>query len=267
MATYAVGDVQGCLEPLKQLLKKAKFNWDRDRLWMVGDLVNRGPDSLRTLRYVYKRRDNITCVLGNHDLHLLAVANGLRKKSRGDTLDKILIAHDRDELLRWLRHRPLIHTEDSFTLVHAGIPHIWSLEEAHDYAQEVEAALRGPEWRKFLSRMYGNTPRRWNDALVGYERLRTITNYLTRMRFIYANGQLDLRSTGIKPDSGRDVAPWFVHTEREWKEQNIIFGHWAALQGEAQGEHLYALDTGCVWGGRLSMFCLETGEWYRCDCF
>ena len=143
MATYAVGDVQGCLEPLKCLLSQAGFNWNSDRLWLTGDLVNRGPDSLRTLRYLYKRRDNIVSVLGNHDLHLLAVANGLSKKGSSDTLDKILVAHDRDELLRWLRHRPLIHTEDDFTLVHAGIPHLWTLEEAHGYAQEVEAALRG----------------------------------------------------------------------------------------------------------------------------
>ncbi len=266
MATYAVGDIQGCLEPLKCLLKKVKFNWDRDRLWMVGDLVNRGPDSLRTLRFVYKRRDNITCVLGNHDLHLLAVASGLRKKGRSDTLDKILIAHDRDELLRWLRHRPLIHTEDEHTLVHAGIPHIWSLEEAHEYAAEVEAALRGPEWRKFLSRMYGNSPRRWNDALSGYPRLRTITNYLTRMRFLYANGQLDLQSKGLVPNPGRNVAPWFSYTQRETHDQNIIFGHWAALQGEARGDHLFAMDTGCVWGQSMSMYCLDTGEWHSCDC-
>ncbi len=266
MATYAVGDLQGCLAPLKKLLKKAKFNWDRDRLWMTGDLVNRGPDSLRALRYLYKRRDNVTAVLGNHDLHLLAVASGLAKKSRNDTLDKILIAHDRDELLRWLRQLPLIHTEDDFTLVHAGIPHVWTLEEAHEYAQEVEAALRGPEWRKFLSRMYGNSPRRWNDNLVGYPRLRTITNYLTRMRFLYANGQLDLASKGQQPNPGREVAPWFSYPNRETREQKIIFGHWAALQGQVSDPNLFAMDTGCVWGNHLTMVCLETGEWYRCNC-
>ena len=266
MATYAVGDIQGCLEPLKKLLKKAKFNWDRDRLWLVGDLVNRGPDSLRTLRYLYKRRDNITAVLGNHDLHLLAVANGLEKKGRGDTIDKILIAHDRDELLRWLRHRPMIHTEGEYTMVHAGIPHLWTLEEAHEYAQEVEAALRGPEWRKFLSRMYGNSPRRWNDGLVGYPRLRTITNYLTRMRFVYPNGQLDLTSTGQQPNPGREVAPWFSYPDRETRHQKIIFGHWAALQGKVSDPNLFAMDTGCVWGSQMSMVCLESGEWYRCDC-
>jgi len=266
MAIYAVGDLQGCLEPLKCLLKKVKFDWEKDTLWIVGDIVNRGPDSLRTLRFLYKNRERVVCVLGNHDLHLLAVASGLRKKGRSDTLDKLLVAHDRDELLRWLRYRPLIHTEAGYTMVHAGIPHIWTLEQAHEYGHEVEAALRGPEWRKFLARMYGNTPRRWNDSLVGYPRLRTITNYLTRMRFVYANGQLDLQSKGGSPNPGRKVAPWFSYSERETRKNKIIFGHWAALQGQAKGKNLYALDTGCVWGGQLSMYCLDSDEWYRCDC-
>lgn len=266
MATYAVGDLQGCLNPLKCLLKEAKFDWNTDRLWLTGDIVNRGPDSLKALRFVYKHRDNIVTVLGNHDLHLLAVANGLRKRGSGDTLDKILMAHDRDELLRWLRHRPMIHSEGNYTLVHAGIPHIWTLDQAHEYAQEVEAALRGPEWRKFLARMYGNQPRVWNPALESYPRLRTITNYLTRMRFVYANGQLDLQSKGISPNPGRNVAPWFSYPDRPTRDQRIIFGHWAALQGKAGELNLYAMDTGCVWGNHLSMICLDTGEWYRCDC-
>ncbi len=270
MATYAVGDIQGCLGPLKHLLKQANFDWKKDTLWVVGDIVNRGPDSLKALRYLYKHRDSVVCVLGNHDLHLLAVANGLRRPSRSDTLDKILEAHDRDELLRWLRHRPLLHTEGDYTMVHAGIPHIWNLEQAQEYANEVEAALRGPEWRKFLARMYGNTPRRWNDALVGYPRLRTITNYLTRMRFVYANGQLDLKSKGNRPLEGRKVAPWFTHAERETGEQKIIFGHWAALEGKVDDDTLIALDTGCVWGNAMTLYRLGNGskkpKWYRCDC-
>ena len=270
MAVYAVGDLQGCLKPLKCLLKEAKFSWDRDELWVVGDIVNRGPDSLKTLRYLYKHRDSVTCVLGNHDLHLLAVANGLRKQSRSDTLQKILEAHDRDELLRWLRHRPLLHTREQFTMVHAGIPHIWSLQQAQDYAAEVEAALRGPEWRKFLARMYGNTPRGWNDALEGYPRLRTITNYLTRMRYVYANGQLDLKSKGANPLEGRRVAPWFSYTDRKWNGQTLVFGHWAALEGKTGDERLLALDTGCVWGGKMSLYRLplggKKGRWFRCSC-
>jgi len=271
MAVYAVGDIQGCLQPLKRLLDEAKFNWDKDTLWVVGDIVNRGPESLKALRYVYKHRERVVCVLGNHDLHLLAVANGLRKPSRSDTLQKVLEAHDRDELLRWLRHRPLIHSENGYTMVHAGIPHIWSLEQAHEYAAEVEAALRGPEWRKFLARMYGGTPRRWNDALVGYPRLRTIANYLTRMRYVYANGQLDLKSKGVAPMPGRRVAPWFSYVDREeMGDRKIVFGHWASLEGKVEDPNLVALDTGCVWGGRLSMYRLaneeKKGKWYRCDC-
>lgn len=266
MAIYAVGDLQGCLAPLKCLLKQVKFDWDQDRLWLVGDVVNRGPDSLKTLRYLYKRRASVVCVLGNHDLHALAVANGLRRPSRSDTLDKLLLADDRDKLLHWLRHRPIIHTEGMYTLVHAGIPHMWSLEQAHEYAAEVETALRGPQWRKFLACMYGNTPRRWNDKLVGYPRLRTITNYLTRMRFLYANGALDLVSKGPQPRQGRKVAPWFSYKPRDTGKQKIIFGHWASLEGKTENKHLYALDTGCVWGRTLSLYCLDSGEWHRCDC-
>jgi len=266
MATYAVGDLQGCLEPLKCLLKQVGFDWSKDTLWLVGDLVNRGPDSLKTLRYLYKHRDSIVCVLGNHDLHLLAVANGLSKKGRSDTLDKILVAHDRDELLRWLRHRPMMHQQHGYTMVHAGIPHIWTLQQASEYAAEVEAALRGPEWRKFLVRMYGNTPRRWNDTLVGYPRLRTITNYLTRMRFLYPNGQLDLQSNGSKPDPGRKVAPWFSYRSGSERKNKIIFGHWAALEGKAKGKNLFPLDTGCVWQGSLTMYRLDDGSWHQCDC-
>jgi bis(5'-nucleosyl)-tetraphosphatase (symmetrical) len=270
MAIYVVGDLQGCLRPLKCVLKKANFNWDKDKLWLVGDLVNRGPDSLKTLRYVYKHRDNVVSVLGNHDLHLLAVASGLHKRGRSDTFSKLLEAHDRDELLRWLRYRPMMHTQAGYTMVHAGIPHIWTLQQTQDYAIEVEAALRGPEWRKFLARMYGNTPRRWNDALVGYPRLRTITNYLTRMRFVYPNGQLDLQSKGLTPNPGRKVAPWFSYPERETKNDKILFGHWAALNGQVEDKNLFALDTGCVWGNRLSMYRLGTEDkkdkWYHCDC-
>ena len=266
MATYVVGDVQGCYKPLKCLLKQVSFDWSKDRLWMVGDLVNRGPDCLRVLRFAHKHRDRIQIVLGNHDLHLLAVANGLRRKGRSDTLDKILQADDRDELLDWLRHQPLIHTENGYTMVHAGLPHMWTLEQAHGYAAEVEQALRGREYRKFLANMYGNNPRRWKESLKGYDRLRLITNYLTRMRFIYANGSLDLSSKGQQPDAGRMVAPWFSHKKRETRRERVIFGHWAALGGVAEGKNLYATDTGCVWGDRLSMYCLDTENWHSCQC-
>ncbi|MCZ6828733.1 MAG: symmetrical bis(5'-nucleosyl)-tetraphosphatase [Gammaproteobacteria bacterium] len=266
MATYAVGDIQGCIKPLKCLLKQVSFNWEEDRLWLVGDLVNRGPDSLKTLRYVYKHRDRITMVLGNHDLHLLAVANGLRKKNRFDTLDKLLLASDREELLDWLRQQPLMHSAQGYTLVHAGLPPMWTLAQAHNYAREVETALRGPDYRKFLASMYGDTPRRWKESLCGYDRLRLITNYLTRMRFVYPNGSLDMASKGSKPNPGCKVAPWFSDKGRETKKERLIFGHWAALEGRAKGKNLYPTDTGCVWGGKLSMYCLDNQQWHSCDC-
>jgi bis(5'-nucleosyl)-tetraphosphatase (symmetrical) len=266
MATYAVGDIQGCIKPLKCLLKQAGFSWSSDRLWLVGDLVNRGPKSLKMLRYLYRHRDRVTCVLGNHDLHLLAVANGLRSLSRGDTLHKILVAPDRDTLLDWLRQQPLLHTEDGYTMVHAGIPPMWDLAQATACAREVETALRGPDYRLFLASMYGDLPNTWDDTLTGMPRLRLITNYLTRMRFVDASGGLDLESTGAIPNAGKSGTPWFDHAGRRTHDTRIIFGHWAALGGKAVGANLYATDTGCVWGNKLSMFCLETEQWYRCDC-
>jgi bis(5'-nucleosyl)-tetraphosphatase (symmetrical) len=266
MATYAVGDLQGCLKPLKCLLKEVSFDWRRDTLWLVGDIVNRGPQSLKTLRYLYKHRDSLVMVLGNHDLNLLAVANGLRKASRSDTIDKILVAHDRDELLDWLRHQPMLHREHGFTLVHAGVPPMWSLKAAERYAREVEDALRGRDWRRFLDNMYGNTPRRWRNDLSGYPRLRAITNYLTRMRYLYPNGALDLVSKGPRPEPGRNVAPWFSYPRKNNAREQIIFGHWASLDGDVNDERLHALDTGCVWGRSLTLLCLDTGELHRCQC-
>jgi bis(5'-nucleosyl)-tetraphosphatase (symmetrical) len=266
MATYVVGDIQGCFKPLQCLLEQAHFDWDHDKLWAAGDLVNRGPDSLEVLRFLYQHRERVVCVLGNHDLHLLAVANGQQKQARTDTLDNLLSASDCDELLDWLRHQPLIYSDRGYTLVHAGIPHIWSLEEAHAYAAEVETALRGAEYRDFLGHMYGNKPKLWENSLQGYERLRLITNYLTRMRFIYSDGTLDLKRKGGNPDPERKVEPWFKLRDTSANQQKLFFGHWAALEGHAEGENLFATDTGCVWGRELSMYCLETEEWHRCDC-
>jgi bis(5'-nucleosyl)-tetraphosphatase (symmetrical) len=266
MATYAVGDIQGCIKPLKCLLKQVSFCWKTDQLWLVGDLVNRGPDSLKTLRYLYKHRESIHAVLGNHDLHLLAVANGLRKRSRSDTLEEVLQAPDRDELLDWLRHRPLLHTDQGHTMVHAGLPPMWTLAQAQAYAREVETVMRGPDYRAFLANMYGNNPRRWKESLTGYPRLRLITNYLTRMRFVYPNGSLDLVSKGSQPNPGRNVAPWFSYKKRETRKEKLIFGHWAALDGKVDGKNLFATDTGCVWGGKLTFYCLDTGEWHSCAC-
>lgn len=268
MATYAVGDLQGCLQPLKKLLRDCNFNPDRDQLWLVGDLVNRGPESLAALRFVYQRRDHLVTVLGNHDLHLLAAAEGQRELSRSDTLDEILAAPDRDQLLDWLRRQPLLHRDRQlgFTLVHAGIPPCWNLDEAEARAREVEAVLRSDRYRDYFANMYGNQPNRWRDDLQGPERWRLITNYFTRMRFCATDSTLELSAKGGLDSGLPGFAPWFAHPKRKTAGEHILFGHWAGLEGRAPADDVYALDTGCVWGGCMSMLRLEDRAWFRCDC-
>ncbi len=266
MATYVVGDLQGCLQPLKCLLKKVNFDPAKDVLWSVGDIVNRGPKSLKTLRFMYRMRDNLVMVLGNHDLHLLAVAAGVRPPTSSDTLDKILVAPDREELLNWLIHRPLIHHEYGHTLVHAGIPPQWTIAEALARAREVEDVLRSPQCLEFFRTMYGNEPAIWSEDLTGMPRLRVITNYLTRMRYCTKKGALDLVSTGPVPDAGKKVDAWFSHPNRKSAGERIIFGHWASLEGHTNSPELIGLDTGCVWNGALSLYCLETAERFSCAC-
>jgi bis(5'-nucleosyl)-tetraphosphatase (symmetrical) len=272
VSTYVVGDLQGCLQPLQCLLRAVKFKPDRDVLWSVGDLVNRGPKSLKTLRFLYKMRSSLVTVLGNHDLHLLAVAAGVRSASRSDTLDNILAARDRDELLEWLARQPLIHHEHGHTLVHAGIPPQWTLTQARAYAREVEQALRGPDRNTFLETMYGNQPAQWSDDLTGMARLRVITNYLTRMRFCTPDGTLDLISKDSSPTPGianlgnQKVAAWFSHPQRKTANERILFGHWATLAGLSGDPNAIALDTGCVWNGAMSLYHLESQTWTRCAC-
>jgi bis(5'-nucleosyl)-tetraphosphatase (symmetrical) len=267
VSTYAVGDIQGCLKPLKCLLQRVQFNPDRDLLWSVGDIVNRGPRCLKTLRFLYERRDNLVMVLGNHDLHLLAVAAGARKPHPSDTLDEILRAPDRDRLLGWLVEQPLLHQEHGFTLVHAGIPPQWSVAEAAERAREVETVLRSPDCVTFLRKMYGNEPDTWSDDLSGMKRLRLITNYLTRMRYCSADGALDLVSKGpMPPAGGKKVTAWFSHPHRKSADERILFGHWASIQGHTDHPNAIGLDTGCVWGGSLSFYELETGKRTRCHC-
>ena len=272
MSTYVVGDIQGCLKPLKCVLRQVAFTPGRDVLWSVGDLVNRGPKCLKTLRFIYKMRDSVVMVLGNHDLHLLAVAAGVRAPTSSDTLDKILAAPDRDELLGWLIRQPLLHREHGYTLVHAGIPPQWSVEEAAGYAREVEAVLQSPRCVEFFEAMYGNEPARWSDDLTGMTRLRVITNYLTRMRYCSADGTLDLTSKGPSPDpagpgqQAREVSAWFSHANRKVAGDRILFGHWASIEGRTDTPDAIGLDTGCVWGGALSLLNLETGQWVRCQC-
>lgn len=268
MATYAVGDIQGCLQPLKCLLERVNFEPGRDHLWLCGDLVNRGPESLATLRFLYSIRDSVISVLGNHDLHLLAVAWSGDKLKNKDTLQEILDAPDRDELLEWMRHFPLLHHDAAlgFAMSHAGIPPIWTLEQALELSRELEAVLQGPQLGEYLNHMYGNQPDRWDDALEGPERWRLITNYFTRMRFCSADGRLELKCK-LGPDQApKGFAPWFRHPLPALQSSKLIFGHWASLEGKSNTPGLFALDTGCVWGRKLTLMHLESESLLHCDC-
>ena len=268
MAVYAVGDIQGCLQPLQCLLQEVDFNPSRDTLWAVGDLVNRGPASLETLRYLDSLGNAFISVLGNHDLHLLACAHDRKRLRRSDTLLPILEAPDRDRLLDNLRQRPLAHFDSGRNIImtHAGIPPIWNVAETCQHAAEVEAVLRCDQqlpW--FLDEMYGNEPARWSPELDGTQRLRVITNYLTRMRFCTADGTLDLKSKEVPGKSPKDYVPWFSLPRRD-AHIRIIFGHWAALEGKVKVPGIHALDTGCVWGNRMTLMNVDSGEKHRCKC-
>lgn len=259
MATYAVGDIQGCLKPLQALLTHINFKPKKDTLWVAGDMINRGPESLKTLRFLYHLRDSLQIVLGNHDLHLLAIAAGYRKSSPSDTLDHILNAPDRDCLLEWIRKQPLVHHDPKlqYTMVHAGIPPQWSIKKALQYSREVETVLQSKDITSFLKNMYGNEPDIWSKELKGAERLRVITNYFTRMRFCDSFGRLELNSkTGIN-NAPLGFLPWYSHYNRKTYNDKIIFGHWAAIEGNADHPNVFAIDTGCVWGGELTMIRLE----------
>jgi bis(5'-nucleosyl)-tetraphosphatase (symmetrical) len=269
MAEYAVGDLQGCLEPLKCLLAHVDFDPSKDRLWLVGDLVNRGPQSLETLRYLYNIRESVVCVLGNHDLHLLAASRKIDRLKKADTLDEILKAPDRDVLLGWLRRQKLLHydAQRNIAMVHAGIPPQWTLKKAIRHAQEVETALRDDALiEPFLNGMYGNEPAKWNGDLRGVTRLRVITNYFTRMRFCNRDGKLDLKGKEGIETAPPGYAPWFSHKNRKTKSVKVVFGHWAALEGRCDEPGVFALDSGCVWGGAMTLLNLDTLERLQCDC-
>ncbi|AKJ97290.1 bis(5'-nucleosyl)-tetraphosphatase, symmetrical [Pseudomonas sp. Cab53] len=269
MATYAVGDLQGCLDPLKCLLERVAFDPQKDTLWLVGDLVNRGPQSLETLRFLYSIRQSLVCVLGNHDLHLLAAWQNIERLKKSDTLDEILAAPDCVELLEWLRLQKLMHYDEqrNLALVHAGLAPQWSLRKALKCAAEVEQALRDDNlFGPYLDGMYGNEPVKWDNDLTGAARLRVITNYFTRMRFCTAEGKLDLKGKEGIETAPPGYAPWFKHKTRKTRNLKIIFGHWAALEGQCDEPGVYALDTGCVWGGAMTLMNVDTGEQLRCDC-
>lgn len=253
MPTYAVGDIQGCAEELKRLLERLRFDPARDRLWFAGDLVNRGPGSLEVLRLVHALDACSVVVLGNHDLHLLALAEGNTRHAKKSNLGAILEAPDRDQLLDWLRRRPLIHHDASrgFTLVHAGLPPQWSLAEALAHARELEEALRGPRYRDYLFAMYGNEPSRWSPDLAGMERLRFITNCLTRLRYCSADGTLALKEKGTLATRPKTLIPWFQCPGRKTRGDRIIFGHWSSL-GYWDQDNVWGIDSGCLWGGHLT---------------
>ena len=250
MTRYAIGDVQGCDEELRALLARLRFSADRDRLWFVGDLVNRGPGSLATLRLVRALGDNAVVVLGNHDLHLLAVAYGGHRRKRSDTLDAVLTAPDREALLEWLRLRPLAHAEGHDLMVHAGLVPQWSAAMTLSLAAEVGGALaRDP--RALFEHMYGDEPDRWDERLAGAERLRFIINVLTRLRLCTADGRVDIAIKGPPPPPPSPLRPWFEHRHRASRDARVIFGHWSAL-GLVEQVGVLGLDTGCVWGGTLT---------------
>ena len=265
MKTFAIGDVQGCHASLQELLAKIRILTPAPRLIFVGDLVNRGPDSLGTLRALRAMGDAADFVLGNHDLHLLAVANGIRKPHRSDTLDDILSAPDRDELFDWLRHRPLALFEEGHLLVHAGVLPQWSAAQTMELAHEVETMLRGPDWVGFLAEMYGNQPARWEDGLKGADRLRCIVNGLTRTRFCAPDGTMDFLSKEGGDSAPAGHMPWFDVPGRRTEEVTVVFGHWSTL-GLTLRPNLIGLDTGCVWGGQLSAVCLQDRTLVQVDC-
>jgi bis(5'-nucleosyl)-tetraphosphatase (symmetrical) len=249
MRLFAIGDIQGCAAAFDSLLRKIAFRPSRDKLWLVGDLVNRGPDSLAVLRRVMALGRSVTCVLGNHDLHLLATVAGRRELSPADTFEDVLEAPDVAHIVDWLRHRPLLHYDSSArrVLVHAGIPPPWTVAQARTEAREVEQLLRGRKWRESLRTMYGGEPSRWTSDLKGTERRRYTINALTRMRYCDRRGRLDLTYSGAPGTQPKGLVPWFDVPKRRAANAHIVFGHWAAL-GLLRRADVTALDTGCVWG-------------------
>ncbi|MEW9798997.1 symmetrical bis(5'-nucleosyl)-tetraphosphatase [Alteromonas sp. CYL-A6] len=254
-----IGDIQGCYKGLKQLLKKAKFNPDTDRLFAVGDLVARGEDSLSTLQYLSDLGDAFTCVLGNHDLHLLAIACGLRQPKSSDRLDALLKHAERDRLITWLRHFPLARQiTPTLTMVHAGLYPGWSTQTLLRCSAEVEAQLRSDGWADMLTTMYGNEPSHWDDTLEGTDRLRFIINACTRMRFITGDNGLEFTNKNSPASAPTGLTPWFnVPNPQLNEDEAIVFGHWAALEGNTSNARFIALDTGYVWGNRMTALRIE----------
>lgn len=260
MATYAIGDVQGCYDELRTLLAEVHFA-EADRLWFVGDLVNRGPKSLEVLRFVRGLGDRALTVLGNHDLHLVAVHEGLQRVRNEDTLGEVLAATDRSELVDWLRRCPLMHVEGDYAMVHAGLLPAWSVKEALALSEEVQRALQAPSYREFLKNMYGSKPSRWSGTLAGWDRLRVIVNAMTRMRFCTSEGEMDFHAKGTKAPVG--YQPWYE--TRRGDRHFLLCGHWSAL-GLTLQPGVALLDSGCVWGASLSALRLDDRRVFQVKC-
>ena len=256
---YLIGDVQGCCDALDRLLEKIAFTPSRDHVYVLGDLVNRGPESLRTLRRLRELGTSATCLLGNHDLNLLAVAHGVRKQHKSDTIAEILDAPDRNEWLNWLRHRRMAVFEHGWLMAHAGVPPQWDRAQTLALAGEVEQLLRSDALAEFLPQMYGDEPARWDDALTGVPRARFIINALTRIRFVAADGTMDLITKDGADGAPPGFTPWFEAPQRRTANTPIAFGHWATL-GLINRPKLIALDTGCVWGRQLSAMRIDGGR-------
>jgi len=259
VATYAIGDIQGCYREFEQLLRAVDFKAHKDRLWLLGDLVNRGPESLRVLRYVKSLGDSAVVVLGNHDLHLLAIHYADHTARPKDTFDEILNAPDRDELMHWLVNRPVMHRDRKLKacMSHAGIPHIWSIDQAEDLAGELSNYIR-TRGEEYFAGMYGNIPNPWNPSHTGMQRMRCITNYLARMRYIKPDGTLEFSKKGAPGCQPRGYEAWYELRSSE--DNEIYFGHWASLGGRVANPGIHALDTACVWGESLTAQCIETGS-------
>lgn len=264
MATYAIGDIQGCFHAFSALLNRLKFNPETDQLRLVGDLINRGSGSLEVLRWCVQHQSCVKVVLGNHDLHAIAVAHQLKKAHKSDTLQAIIDAPDGNELLAWLRHQSLMLLDvdahqQSYAMVHAGLLPQWTIQQALTYAHEVQVALQAENYRDFLAQMYGNVPNSWQNDLTGMDRLRVITNAMTRMRICTANGEMEFVFKGELQNVPEGYMPWFKVPNRQSQATRIFCGHWSAL-GLSQQNNVISLDTGCLWGGQLTAICVETGE-------
>jgi len=269
MAVYAIGDIQGCYDELIKMLDRVQFDPATDQVWLAGDLVNRGPKSLDVLRFAKQLGKNCISVLGNHDLHLLANAAGVVEfHHHMDTIEPVLKAADRDELMDWLRQQPLFHhdVDLQFSMVHAGLPPEWTIDEALTRAAEVEAVIKGEQWRDFFAHMYGNKPKSWSPDLKGWDRLRFITNCFTRLRYCHEDGRLALKFKGAPEDKPLHQKPWFEMPNRASQDDNIVFGHWSTL-GVGQYGNVFSLDSGAVWGETLTAVRIDQTpyEWITID--